>query len=464
MIKEIFRLSLMIKNIISRNLSTTILKNTLNASDPKLFSLIAKEKIRQKNGLELIASENFTSKSVMQCLGSVLTNKYSEGLPGKRYYGGNEVIDEIENLCIDRALTTYRLNKSDWGVNVQPYSGSGANMAVYNALLNPHDRIMGLDLPSGGHLTHGFYTSKRKISATSKFFESMPYQVKENGYIDYDELEKQAKIFKPKLIICGYSAYPRDLDYERFRKIADLNNSYLHCDMAHFSGLVAAQEISNPFEYCDVVTTTTHKTLAGPRAGMVFFKKEFETLINDSVFPGLQGGPHQNVIAAIATQLNEVQKPEFKTYIQQVKKNIKVLGKELKKYGYNLQTNGTDNHLLLVDLRPNNISGSKVERLAELVSISINKNSVPGDKSALSPGGIRLGSSSLTSRGFKEDDFKKVAELLHTTIELALKIQNLSGKKMTDFEKYCTDNNFSEEINLLRNQVNLFASSFELYD
>ena len=449
---------------ISKRIGGNILNKSLIKTDPLIYNLIHEEKIRQKYSLELIASENFTSTAVLECLGSVLTNKYSEGLPGKRYYGGNKYIDKIENLCINRALETYRLDKNNWGVNVQPYSGSGANMAVYNGLLNPHDRIMGLDLPSGGHLTHGFYTSKRKISATSKFFESMPYQVKEDGYIDYDELEKQARIFKPKLIICGYSAYPRDLDYERFRKIADINKSYLHCDMAHFSGLVATQEISNPFEYCDIITTTTHKTLAGPRAGMIFFKKEFETLINDSVFPGLQGGPHQNVIAAIATQLNAVQKPEFKIYIRQVKKNIKVFGEELKTYGYKLQTDGTDNHLLLVDLRPNNISGSKVERVAELVDISINKNSVPGDKSALSPGGIRVGSSSLTSRGFKEDDFKSVAGLLHEVIELALKIQNKSGKNMVEFEKYCIDDTFSDEIFRLKNSINFFASSFELYD
>lgn len=245
-------------------------KNLLD-TDYELFNLIEEEKNRQRNGLELIASENFTSKSFMECLGSILTNKYSEGYPGKRYYGGNEIIDKIEQLCIDRALETYRLDSNDWGVNVQPYSGSSANMEVYVAILNPHDRLMGLDLPSGGHLTHGFYTTKKKVSATSIFFESLPYHVKEDGYIDYDDLEKIARNFKPKLIICGYSAYPRDLDYKRFREIADINGSYLLCDMAHFSGLVATQEVENPFDYCDIVTTTTHKTLRGPRAGMIFF-------------------------------------------------------------------------------------------------------------------------------------------------------------------------------------------------
>ena len=432
----------------------------LKQKDLELYNLIQKEHKRQYEGLELIASENFTSKAVMECLGSVLTNKYSEGLPGKRYYGGNEVIDEIENLCIKRALSTYRLDLSKWGVNVQPYSGSSANMAVYVGLLKPHDRIMGLDLPSGGHLTHGFYTSKKKVSATSIFFESLPYHVKEDGYIDYDALEDLANKFKPSLIMCGYSAYPRDLDYERFRQIADINNSYLVCDMAHFSGLVATQEIKNPFDYCDIVTTTTHKTLRGPRAGMIFYKKEYENQINGSVFPGLQGGPHEHQIAAIATQLKEVATPEFKEYIQQVKKNAKVLAEELINYGYHVCTNGTDNHLLLVDLRDKGVSGSKIEKLCELANISINKNSVPGDKSALSPGGIRLGTPSLTTRGFVEEDFKKVAELLHKCIQLTIKIQDDVGKKLKVFVPALNNNN---EIKNLKNEVIEFAKKFELY-
>ena len=295
----------------------------LKKQDFELFTLINKEKYRQKSGLELIASENFTSKAVMECLGSVLTNKYSEGLPGARYYGGNEVIDQIENLCIDRALKAYKLDDKEWGVNVQPYSGSVANMAAYLGVLKPHDRIMGLDLPSGGHLTHGYYTAKKKISSTSIIFESFGYRVNSDGLIDYDELEVISERFKPRMIICGASAYPRDFDYERFRKIADKCGAYLLCDMAHISGLVATDEMKNPFLFCDIVTTTTHKTLRGPRSGMIFFKKQFENDINFSVFPGLQGGPHEHQIAGVATQLLEVQTPEFKTYIKQVKKNAK---------------------------------------------------------------------------------------------------------------------------------------------
>lgn len=262
---------------------------SLSEHDPVMFDLIEKEKHRQWSGLELIASENFTSKAVMDCLGSALTNKYSEGYPGKRYYGGNEFIDQVENLCIERALAAYGLNAEEWGVNVQPYSGSPANFAVYTALLRPHDRIMGLDLPSGGHLTHGFYTyskadnQRKAVSATSIYFESLPYRVHpETGLIDYDALESQASLFKPALLIAGGSAYPREWDYVRYRKIADENGSLLMMDMAHISGLVATQEAISPFQYCDIVTTTTHKSLRGPRAGMIFYRKDsrnFEKLM-----------------------------------------------------------------------------------------------------------------------------------------------------------------------------------------
>lgn len=438
-------------------------KLNLKKKDKEVYDLINEEENRQKDNIELIASENFTSLAVRQCLGSCLTNKYSEGRPGRRYYGGNEVIDKLEILCEKRALQAFKLNSEDWEVNVQPYSGSIANFAVYNALLKPHDRIMGLDLPSGGHLTHGFQTAKRKVSASSIYFESMPYQVNSEGWIDYDALEKDARKFLPKLIICGASAYPRDFDYIRLRKIADSVGAYLMADIAHISGLVVTGEMRSPFDVCDVVSSTTHKTLRGPRSAMIFVKKDERGLdhkVHESVFPSIQGGPHNHQIAALAVQLNEVQTIDFHSYIAAVKYNAQILGEELIRLGFELSTNGTDCHLLLVSLRPFGITGSKMEKVCEACNISLNKNAVPGDKSALSPSGIRIGTPCMTSRKMRGEDFKLVALWLRKCIDICLRRQDQFGRKLKDF---CHELEKDPEIIDLKKVITKFARKLPFY-
>ncbi|KAJ3085811.1 Serine hydroxymethyltransferase 4 [Quaeritorhiza haematococci] len=444
------------------------LNTPLVEDDKEIFDLIQKEKWRQYSCLELIASENFTSQAVMEANGSALTNKYSEGLPGARYYGGNEWIDEVENLCRKRALEAFNLDPTKWGVNVQPYSGSTANFSAFTALLQPHDRIMGLDLPSGGHLTHGYQTAKKKISSSAIYFESLSYQVDmKTGYVDYDKLEQNATLFRPKLIICGASAYPREWDYARLRKIADQNGAYLMADIAHISGLVAAEEADNPFNYVDVVTTTTHKTLRGPRAGLIFFRRapkgeknsDLEDRVNFAVFPSNQGGPHNNTIAGIAVALKQVASPEFKLYCKQVRANARALANALTSKGYKMVTEGTDNHLVLWDLRPIGLTGSKMEKICDFVSITLNKNAVHGDSSALVPGGVRVGAPALTSRSFKEADFEQVAEFLHRACQLALKVQSETGKLIKDFVVALEKN---EEVKALRADVEAFARSFPM--
>jgi len=428
-----------------------------------MHALVEEEKARSMRCIELIASENFTSRGVMECLGSVLTNKYSEGQPNARYYGGNEVIDKIENLCKARALKAFGVKDTEWGVNVQPYSGSPANFAVYTALLPPHSRVMGLDLPSGGHLTHGYYTAKKRISATSIFYESFPYKVDSvTGLIDFDELRKNALVFRPAMIIAGFSAYPRTLDFGKFREIADECGAILMADIAHISGLVATGQHPSPFEHCDIVTTTTHKSLRGPRAGMIFFKygdkiPDVKERIDMAVFPALQGGPHNHQIGALAVQLLEVDTPEFVEYSKMVTSNAKVLAETLKSKGHKLASDGTDNHLILWDVRPHGLTGGKVEKVCEQASISLNRNAVHGDASALSPGGVRIGTPSMTTRGFGPEEFKKVGEYLDRCCKIALKVQEVKGKKLKDFETGLSEN---PDIIALKKEVEEWAITF----
>ncbi len=384
----------------------------LESADPAIDSLIQREVARQENGLELIASENFVSRAVLEAMGSVLTNKYAEGYPGKRYYGGCEVVDEIEQLAIDRALELFGADHA----NVQPHSGAQANMAAYFAVLEPGDTLMGLKLTHGGHLTHG-----SSVNASGRLFKAVQYGVDEStGLIDLDQVRDIARAESPKLIIAGGSAYPRHIDFAGFADVAREVGAHLLVDMAHFAGLVAAGVCPSPVPHADLVTSTTHKTLRGPRGGFILCREEFAKAVNKQVFPGTQGGPLEHVIAAKAVAFHEALQPDFKRYAAQVVTNAKVLGTALKERGYTLVSGGTDTHLLLVDLRPQDITGKDAEEALGRAGIHVNKNTVPGDpRSPFVTSGIRLGSSALTSRGMMEEEMAQIAGLIDDVLRSA---------------------------------------------
>lgn len=374
--------------------------------DSEVGAAVNAEFARQRRNLELIASENIVSEAVMAAMGTVLTNKYAEGYPGKRYYGGCECVDVVENLAIERAKKLFGCDYA----NVQPHSGAQANMAVFIAMLKPGDTVMGMNLDHGGHLTHG-----SPVNFSGMYFNIVPYGVNDEGYIDYDELEKKAMEAKPKLIVAGASAYCRTIDFKRFREIADRCGAYLMVDMAHIAGLVAAGLHPSPIPYADVVTTTTHKTLRGPRGGMILANEEANKKFNfnKAIFPGSQGGPLEHVIAAKAICFGEALKPEFKTYQEQVVKNAAVLAESLKNEGFKILTGGTDNHLMLVDLRGMEISGKELQNRCDEVYITLNKNTVPNDpRSPFVTSGVRIGTPAVTSRGLKEEDMKVIAHLI----------------------------------------------------
>ncbi|TSC69009.1 MAG: serine hydroxymethyltransferase [Parcubacteria group bacterium Gr01-1014_66] len=403
----------------------------LKKSDPQVAKFIIAETNRQQETIDLIPSENIVSLAVREALGSVLTNKYSEGYPKKRYYAGNAVVDEIELLAQERARKVFHLGKK-WHVNVQALSGSSANMAVYFALLKPGDTVLGMGLPFGGHITHGL-----KVNFSGKLYHAVSYGVMREGFLDYDEIRKIARHENPKMIIAGATAYPRVIDFIKFAAIAHEVEAYLMVDMAHIAGLVAAGMHPSPFPHADIVTTTTHKTLRGPRGAIIFANKEskiaaqrkidISAAIDKAVFPGLQGGPHDNQTAAIAVCLGEAMKPAFKTYGRQIVKNAKALAKTLQKLGFQLVSGGTDNHLMLIDLTPFGISGREAQDRLEEVGIIVNRNTIPYDtRSPFDPSGIRIGTPSVTTRGMKEKEMQQIAFLIDTVLRNKNNLLNVS--------------------------------------
>ena len=402
----------------------------LQQFDGDIFSLIKKEEQRQADKIRLIASENYVSDAVLDATGSILTNKYSEGYVGKRYYEGQQYIDQIEQIAIDRAMELFGAEH----VNVQPYSGSPANLAIYLAFLKPGDTILGMALPHGGHLTHG-----SRVSISGKYFNAVSYALdKDTGLINYDDIEAQAMEHRPKLIIAGHSAYPRILDFKRFREIADKSGALLMVDMAHFAGLVAGGAHPSPVPYADVITTTTHKSLRGPRGAMILCKKEHGPAIDKAVFPGLQGGPHDHTTAAIAVALKEANSDAFKSYAAQIVKNAGTLAETLISKGFNLVTGGTDNHLMLIDLTNKNVGGKAAAKAMDNAGIVANYNSVPFDtKKPNDPSGIRLGACAVTSRGFTEDEMVFIGEKISAVID-DVENSELQDSIRTEVKELCS--------------------------
>jgi len=391
----------------------------------KAKKFIKKEEKRQNGCLSLIASENYVSQNVLKALGSVFTNKYAEGYVGKRYYAGNEVVDEVEGWVKDLGLKIFDLNSLEWSINVQPYSGSPANLAIYMAFLKSDDKVLSLSLSHGGHLTHG-----HKVSASSKFFNFVHYGVKQDGWLDYDEIEKIAMAEKPKLIVAGATAYAREWDFDRMGKIAHQAGGLLMADISHIAGLIAAGLHPTCFEAADVVMTTTHKTLRGPRGAVIYCRKKYQEAVDKAVFPGLQGGPHINNILAMGVAFEEVLSVDFKKYMVNVKKNTKILAKELQNQGLKLVADGTDNHLLLIDLSVLGLGAKIVEQKLEEINIITNKNSIPYDtRKPTDPSGIRLGMAAATTRGITVQQTKKIAQIIAQVIWSISKDKNLTGLK-----------------------------------
>ena len=397
--------------------------------DSQIAKLIKKEERRQAETLNLIASENYPSRTVREALGSIFVAKYAEGRPYKRYYAGQEFVDKLETLVEERVRKIFGLDSRKWAVNVQPYSGSPANYAVLRALLKPGEKILSLALPHGGHLSHG-----APVSLPGKDFKIINYFLDKNGFLNYKEIGKLAEKEKPKLIIAGYSAYPRKVDFKKFKKIASGIEAYLLADIAHIAGLIAAKIHPSPFPWADVVTTTTHKTLRGPRGAIIICKKALENKIFPKVFPGLQGGPHEHTICALGVALKEAMSPKFKRYTRQIIRNAKTLANELKKYNFILISGGTDNHLVLVDLRNKGLGGKEAQKLLEKAGIVTNKNTIPYDpRPPYDPSGIRLGTPALTSRGMKEKEMKKITFWINEVVSNPKSVQKIRK----EVKKFC---------------------------